>query len=222
MGMYRKTRLAFLVLIFVAACSKAFAYENGDFQIWHTEGQELKIGKGTKLTMEEEWRFGEDASEFYYQHYEWGVVYGFDKRLDLGFNYRQVFDKIKKKWMEENRPHINATLKLDLWKFKFEDRNRIEFRHFRYRNDFIRYRNKAMLKYPFEFKTIKIAPYLSDEIFISSNGTGFNENRFYAGTEFTLTKYVKADIFYLLKESRVKGSKWAWINAFGTKVKIAF
>ena len=199
------------VLIFLclgAGNLRAFAYDNGDFQIWHTESQEVGIGKATRLTQEQEWRFGGYASELYYQHYEWGVVWGFDKRLDIGLNYRQIYDKYKHKWREENRPHANATVKLDLWGFKFDDRNRIEYRHFRYKNDFIRYRNKFTLKYPFDFRSIKIAPYTSDEIFISSNATGFNENRFYSGLELGLTKYVKADIYYLLRSSKIAGDKW--------------
>lgn len=215
-------RLVVLVLFLAAVSFKAYAYENGDFQIWHTENQEVEIGKATKLTQEEEWRFGENASEFYYQHYDWGVVYGFDKRLDIGFNYRQVYEKYKQKWREENRPHVNATVKLDLWKFKFEDRNRLEYRHFRYKDDFIRYRNKFTLKYPIDFKKIKITPYVSDEVFIASNATGFNENRFYAGTEFTLTKNLKVDLYYLLKDNRIKDEKWSCANVLGTKLKIIF
>ena len=215
-------KLVVLVLCLAVVSFKAYAYDNGDFQIWHTENQEVGIGKATKLTQEEEWRFGENASELYYQHYDWGVVYGFDKRLDIGLNYRQVYEKYKQKWREENRPHVNATVKLDLWKFKFEDRNRLEYRHFRYRDDFVRYRNRLMLKYPFDFKKIKIAPYVSDEIFISSNATGFNENRFYSGLEFGLTKYLKFDIYYLLKNNRIKSDKWSRANVLGTKIKIMF
>ncbi|MBP7055277.1 MAG: DUF2490 domain-containing protein [Candidatus Omnitrophica bacterium] len=211
-----------LVLFLVTFGFKAHAYDDGDFQIWHTQNQEVAIGKGTKLVQEEEWRFGENASEFYYQHYDWGAVYGFDKRLDIGLHYRQVYEKNKKKWREENRPHVNATLKFDLWGLKLDDRNRIEYRHFRYKNDFIRYRNRLTIKYPFDFKGIKVSPYLSDEIFISSNSTGFNENRFYAGAECGLTKYVKFDIYYLLKENKLKDSKWSSANVLGTKVKIIF
>lgn len=218
----RIIKLAALALFLGAAGFNAYAYDDGDFQIWHTEAQDIGIGKGTKFTMEEEWRFGDDARELFYQHYEWGVVYGFDRRLDLGFNYRQVYDKYKHKFREENRPHVNAIAKLDIWKFRFEDRNRLEYRHFRYKEDSVRYRNKFTLKYPFDFRTIKAAPYLSDEIFVSSDGTGFNRNRFYSGLETGLTKYVKTDIFYLLQSSRVSGSKWRAANVLGMKLKIIF
>lgn len=215
-------KIVVLVLCLVMVSFKAHAYDNGDFQIWNTDGEDVKIYKNVKFSMEQEYRFGENATELYYQHYDFGFVYGFDKRLDLGFFYRLVFERYKKKWREEDMPNVNATLKLDLWKFKFDDRNRIEYRHFRYKDDSVRYRNKFTLKYPIDFKKIKVSPYASDEIFIVSTGAGFNENRFFTGAEFELTKYVKADIYYMLKENRVTGDKWTWTNALGTKIKIAF
>ena len=212
------------ILLFAAsqACHEARAYDNGDFQIWNTDVEDIKIYKNVKYSMEQEYRFGEDATELYYQHYDFGFVYGFDKRLDLGFFYRLVFERYKKKWREEDMPNVNATIKLDFWKFKFDDRNRIEFRHFRYQDDSIRYRNKFALRYPVDFKKMKISPYLSDEVFITSTGAGFNENRFCPGVEFELTKNAKADFYYMLKENRVRGSKWTWVNALGIRGKIAF
>lgn len=211
-----------LVTYLVSTCLSAYAYDSGDFQIWHTDYEDIKIYKNVKFSMEQEYRFGENASELYYQHYEFGFVYSFDKRLDLSFCYRQIFERYKKKWREEDMPNANATIKLDLWKFKFEDRNRLEFKHYRFREDFLRYRNKFLLKFPVDFARIKILPYLSDEIFVSSNATGYNENRFSSGLEFELTKYVKTDFYYMLKNNRIKDDKWSCANVLGTKIKIVF
>lgn len=212
-----------VAIILLAAVSPALAaYENGDFQIWHTDYEDIKVHKDVKLSVEQEFRFGENAAELYYQHYEWLAVFGFDKMLDLGFGYRLVLDKYKHKWREEDMPNANATLKFDIWKFKFSDRNRLEYRHFRFKNDFIRYRNKLMLKLPVDFCKITISPYSSDEIFIASDSTGFNENRFCSGVEIDLTKYAKADIYYMFKSNRVRDHKWNSANVLGTKVKIAF
>lgn len=221
--MFKKTaRLAVLALCLAAVPADLYAYDRGDFQIWNTEYEDIKIYKNVKFSMEQEFRFGENATELYYQHYDFGFVYGFDKMLDLGFSYRLVYERYKQKWREEDIPNANATLKFDLWKFKIDDRNRLEYRHFRFREDFIRYRNRFTLKYPFDFAGIKVSPYAGDEIFISSNGTGFSENRFSSGVEFGLTKYVKADLYYMLKSSRVSGDKWTDANVLGTKLKIAF
>lgn len=210
------------LLILMIYCAPAHAYKKGDFQIWNTNAQEVKIGKSTKFTMEEEYRFAETATEFFYQHYDWGFAWAFDKRFELALGYRLVLDRVKRKWMEGDEPYTNLTWRQDIWKFKLEDRNRIEYRHWRFREDQVRYRNKFALKYPFEYRGIKITPYTSDEIFISSNGTGFNNNRFQSGIEVELNKYVKFDISYMLHTTKVKGDKWTDSNVLWLKDKISF
>ena len=217
----KKTIIA-LILAVLLACGPVSAYDSGDFQIWHTDSEQVKVAKDVKFVMEQEFRFGENATELFYQHYDFGFVFGFARMLDLGFFYRLALEKYKHKWREEDMPNVNATLKFDLWKFKLEDRSRIEYRHYRFKDDFVRYRNKFALKLPFEFKSIKVLPYIADEVFVASNGTGYNENRFFAGTEFELTKYVKADFYYLLKNNRIVKDKWSSANVFGTKIKISF
>ena len=219
-----KNIIKFVVLVscLAAVSFEAHAYDNGDFQVWQTDSEDVKIGKDTKLTMEQEFRFGENASEFFYQHYDWGFAWAFDKRLEIALGYRLIYEKYQHKWKEEDDPYTNITAKFDIWKFKFEDRNRIEYRHFRFKDDSMRYRNRVVLKYPFDFHTIKIAPYTSDEIFVSSDGTGFNQNRFQSGLEFELTRYVKADISYMLQSMRGKGDKWSEANVLWTKIKVAF
>jgi len=213
------------LLIIISAMAigiDAYAYDNGDFQIWNTDYQDIKVIKDVRLLMEQEFRFGGDASEFYHQHYEWGAAFGFDKMLDIAFCYRLILSKNKNKWREEDEPSINATLKFDLWKFKIDNRNRIEYRHFRFREDSVRYRNKLGIKFPFDFMKMKVSPYAADEIFIDSDSTGLNENRLFSGIEFGLTKYAKADIYYMLKSNRIKDHKWNNANVLGTKIKIAF
>jgi hypothetical protein len=201
----------------------AHAYDNGDFQIWNTDYEDVKVYKDVKLSLEQEFRYGKNASEFYYQHYDFGAVFSYDKMLDLGFFYRQVFERLhEKKWREEDEPNINATLKLDLWKFKIDDRNRLEYRHFRYKDDMVRYRNKFTIKLPLEFKKIKFSPYSCDEMFVSSDSTGFDENRFSSGLEFEVTKNSKFDVYYMFKENKIKGYKWNNTNVLGMKIRIAF
>jgi hypothetical protein len=218
----KKIFIVIVTVLFAAANPVYAAYHDGDFQIWNTNAQDVKIGKATRLTLEEEFRYGEGASELFYQHYDWGFAWAFDKRLEIDVGYRFVLERVKQKWMEGDEPYINLIWRQDIWKFKFEDRNRIEYRHFRFAADQARYRNRSMIKYPFEFRSIKVAPYTSDEIFVSSNGTGFNQNRFQSGLELELTKYVKADVAYMLQSLRGKGDKWYTANVLWIKAKVSF
>lgn len=218
----RSIKIIIMAIAIALIAGVSYAYESGDFQIWNTNGEEVNIYKDVKFAMEQEFRYGNSAGELFYQHYDFGFVYGFDKMLDIGLCYRQVFQWNTKKWLEEDEPNANATVKLDLWKFKFEDRNRIEYRHFRFAPDEARYRNKFMLKYSVDFKKIVIAPYVSNEIFASSNGSGFNQNRFQPGIEFALTKYVKIDVSYMQQQVKGLNDKWVKANVLWLKEKISF
>lgn len=217
-------RLAILVAVLLVILPPlSYAYDNGDFQVWHTQDQEWEIGKGTTLTQEEEWKYGNGASELFAQHYEWGVVWGFDKRLDLGIAYRQAYDRDGDEWLAENRPYATATMKHDLWKFKFVGRNRLEYRHFDYdRDDLIRYRHRSMLKLPLEFRGLKITPHTSNEIFISSNGTGFNQDRVYFGLEIDPERHFNFDIYYMLQYLKLCEGKWSRANVLGLKLRLSF
>jgi len=205
----------------VILTTQVYAYDDGDFQVWNTENQEFKINQKTKITLEEEFRWGDDAGEFYYHHYDAGFVYGLNKRLDLGVNYRQIYEKKKGKFKDENRPHLNAVLKYDFYGFKIEDRNRIEFRHFNYQADFGRFRNKFTVKFPWKLTVLEIQPYLADEMFWDFQNKAFSRNRFYSGFGLNFTKSLKAEIYYMLQSSR-SGNNWADTNVLGRKLKLVF
>lgn len=218
----RMKKMIFAVLgLTLMIYGKAGAYDDGDFQIWHTQVQEKEINKEARVTLEEEFRFGDDANDFYYHHYDAGFVYSLNKNLNLGMNYRQVYEKKKGKFKEENRPHINATLKWDLLGLKFEDRNRLQYRHFDYQGDIWQYRNKFSAKFPWKFTKMEIQPYFADEIFLDLQNKAFTRNRFYSGFAIGLNKNLKGEIYYLLQSGR-SANKWVDTNVFGAKVKLIF
>jgi hypothetical protein len=217
-------RFIFLLLIlFLMITVKAYAYDDGDFQVWNTEMEEFKINKSSKVTLEQELRFGNDASELYYQHYDGGYVYDFNKHFSLGLNYRQIYDRktSRDRFRIENRPHINAIAKYELFGFNLEDRNRLEYRHFDYQEDSWRYRNKFTIKLPWKFTPLEIRPYLADEMFLNLNGIDFNRNRFYCGFEFNIIKNLKGELFYMLQSTKSNG-EWIQANVLGPRIKIVF
>jgi hypothetical protein len=219
--MMKKTIFAILgvVLLFTA---KGYAYDDGDFQVWNTDVQEFKINKDSKLAFEEEFRWGDNANEFYYHHYDVGFFYNLEKWLNIGGGYRHIYELKKGKFKLENEPYLVATLLGDFKGFKLEDRNRLEYRHFDYQDDSWRYRNKVTVKLLWKFTKLEIQPYLSDEIFISFDGaTELSQNRFSPGLAMSLTKNIKAEIYYMLQSGKSSG-KWVDANVLGTKLKLVF
>ncbi len=215
-------RISFVLFGLLLMCvSKCYAYDDGDFQIWHTEGQEMKINKDLKLTLEEEFRFGDNANAFFYHHYDGGLVYALNKNLDIGLNFRRAYEKIRGKLRRENRPHINITPKWELFGLKFEDRSRFQYRNFDYQEEYWQYRNKFTVKFPWKLTNLEIQPYLADEIFVTLNDGEVNRNRYYAGAGMKLTSNIRGEVFYLLQRGKSSG-KWSNTNVFGTKLKLVF
>ena len=217
-----KKQIVLVMALLLIVTATAYAYDAGDFQIWNANVEEFKVNNNSKIALEQEFRWADNASEFYYHHYDAGFFYDLKKYLNVGAGYRHIYELKQSKFKIENEPYICLGLIWDSKGFKFEDRSRMEYRHFSYQTDLWRYRNKFTVKAPWKFTKIEIQPYLSDEIFVGLNrNTQFNQNRFYSGFGMNLTKNVKAEAYYMIQST--KSSKiWKDVNVLGTKLKIAF
>lgn len=204
---------------------RAYAYDNRDFQVWNTDAEEMKINDKLKVTLEEEFRWGDNASELYYQHYDIGLGYALNKSWDLKLSYRHVLEKKSGKFKVENEPNINATYKWNFLGCDMSNRFRLEYRHFDYQTDTWRYRNMLTVKAPWEFTRFKIRPFIADDLFIVSKGAAINNNRFYSGLGFKITKNFEGDIHYLLQHTRTVGktkTTWPHVNVLGIRLKAVF
>ena len=141
--------------------------------------------------------------------------------VELGMNYRFIFEEKKSDWKYENRPHGNVTLKHKLEGFDFSSRNRIEYRDKEDGKDGWRYRNKFTVKYPIKLEKCEFSPYVADEIFVDFVEEKLNRNRLYVGVDFKILNNLKLDIFYLWQTSE-KNDAWIDYNVIGTKVKLSF
>ena len=136
-----------------------FKLDNLSEHYWNNENVAWKINEDWKVKWEDEFRFGDDASDFYYQHTDVGVTYsGLAEWLDVGANYRGIFEEKSKDWQYENRPHLNLKLKTSLGDVKVSNNNRFEFRIRQNSEDKIRYRNKSTVKSPIKFTILKFSP----------------------------------------------------------------
>ncbi len=217
---------AFLILTVTSvlfASEVCFAFDDGDFQFWSTANASLDINKDWKATFEEELRLADDAGQLYYHHSDLGFVYkSFADWIDVGANYRQVFQKDSKgQWRRENRPHLNITLKGKLFSFDMSDRSRLEYRDRENKADVWRYRNKFMVKLPVELTGLGLQPYVAEEVFIHFNEEDFDENRLYSGVAIKLSKAIKGEVYYLRRSTK-PGGDWKDSNVLGVNLKFYF
>lgn len=215
-------KILFLTAFFLIFAGYSFAFDDGDFQYWNNESFSWKLNKYWKATLEEEFRFGDGGSDFYYQYTDAGVYYsGLASWLDVGFNYRHILEESKSSWKHENRPHLNATIKFNLAGFDLINRGRVEYRNREDKSDLWQYRNKFTVQLPFKLTRLEIQPYIADEIFVDFDIEELNRNRLYSGVSLKIFKNLKAEIYYLWQSDKKKG-KWSDLNILGTKLKFSF
>lgn len=213
-----------LALVSLFSIVNLYAYDDGDFQVWNTDVEQIQLKQDLKLVFEQEFRWGNNANEFYYQHYDIGLDYALNKTFSVGGGYRQIYARTarSKPWQAESDPYLFFTYFGEFVGFKFDDRNRFEYQYYSFQSDTGRYRNKLTVKAPWKFTKLEIQPFVSEEFFMMIGGDqGLNQNRLSAGFAFTLVKNLKAELYYMLLSSKSAGI-WKDYNVLGTKVKVSF
>ena len=211
-----------ITALVLLSITSLYAYDDGDFQVWNTETEDFKINDEAKIAFEQEFRWGGSAKEFYYQHYDMGFFYSLQKYLQVGGGYRHVLSKSKDKFLVENQPYVALTFFSQLAGFKYDDRSRLEYNHFDYKDDTWKYRNKLTVKAPWKFTALQIQPFAADEIFILfDDGQRLNENRASVGLAMDIIKNLKGEIYYMFRSVK-SGTRWIDANVLGTKLKLAF
>ncbi|MFC1658568.1 DUF2490 domain-containing protein [Candidatus Omnitrophota bacterium] len=213
----------FIFIIGVLFCANyAFAADDSDFQYWNTANVSWKLDEDWKMGFEEELRFVDNGGNLSYTHSDLGLTYsGLAEWLDLGLNYRQIFEKKSGEWKEENQPHINATLKWKFADFSFSNRTRFAYRNKEDADNFWVYRNKFTIKSPWKLTKFAIQPFIADEVFYDFDAKTLNRNRLYAGFSLKLLDNLKGELFYLWQSSEAS-HKWSDTNVLGTKFSISF
>ncbi len=211
-----------IIAIILFLTIKLYAYDDGDFQIWNTDVEEFQLKKDLKLTFEQEFRWGDNAKEFYYQHYDVGLFYNLSEYWNVGGGYRHVLNKSRGKFLVENEPYVTATFASQFAGFKYDDRSRLEYNHYDYKDDTWKYRNKLNIKAPWKFTKLELQPFVAEELFIFfDDGSRLSESRSTAGLAMNLTKNLKGEVYYMFRTVK-SGVKWTDTNVFGTKLKLSF
>ncbi|MHC4556998.1 MAG: DUF2490 domain-containing protein [Planctomycetota bacterium] len=225
--MNKLKRITLYLLVVVIAgeflSTPCFAFDDGDLQFWTTASASFDINKDWKGKFEEEFKFGNDAGHFYYNHSDLGFVYtSLADWMDLGFNYRQVFHKDSAgDWRRENRPHLNVTLKTEVNDFALSSRSRLEYRDREIKKDIWVYRHKATIKLPFELTKLKLQPYIADEVFIDLDKSEYVGNRLYSGFSLVSSKRIKSELYYLWVWGK-SGHDRIYVNVIGAQLKFYF
>jgi len=217
----KKTGSLLIALLLVSTVN-AYVYAN-DSQVWNIDTEDFKINKTSKLSLEQEFRWKNDAGDFYYQHYDVGYIYLLNDYFNFGGGFRYIKQKVNDKFRDGSEPYLAAFMFWNPAGFNLSDRIRLEYRYFDYQSDACIFRNKLDIKLPWKFTAFEFQPMVADEIFFKFNGGVLDENRLSAGFAFRLTKNLKGELCYMLRSTKNAGiCTWSYTNVLSTKLKLAF
>lgn len=189
--------LFFVMLAVFLAGGVCLGYEDEGFQWWTTVEASTKLAEDWEATFQQRMHLGDDGGNFYYEHSDLMFTYsGLAEWLDLGAGFQLIYEKDSSdEWQRENRPHLDVTLKGNLFDCSVSSRSRIEYRDRTAKEDVWRYRNKFTVKLPFELTSLKLKPYAADEIYITLNDDNVDRNRIYIGAVLPVSESV--DLYVL-------------------------
>jgi hypothetical protein len=181
---------AAIAVLALAQVGRAQVNADGDWQFWTHERANIKITDNITGTVGAMYRFGDDMSKLWYQHYDAGVIFKTTKWLSIMPSYRlkMVDAEYSKKfkgddWINIQNPSLNFILTHKLGKLKLK--NNCRFSYWDYdsefgRDDLLYYRNIFMVAGPAWTKA-KISPYIQEDFFFNTDIGQVDRNRLSTG-----------------------------------------
>ena len=136
-----------------------------DWQMWLNQSLGWDVTEKVTIQVNQSFRtsWGEDRLETYTV---WGGV-RFHSRswLEHAYYLRYTQDRTGEENLNELRPTYDLVLKWKIWKLRWANRSRFEYRFREERDNQFRYRNRIRLVLPGELTPLDLKPYASAELF---------------------------------------------------------
>lgn len=198
----------FLLLLFTI--KKSFAQETkvtNDLEQWTSIGVSKKINKHWKMSLDQEFRFTNNISQFDTYFSDLGIDYKINKHFSVGANYRFYQNK-----NSENQFQTQHRLSTDFQYKQKISRFSLAYR-FRFQNkdeDFITsdsneklYNLRNRFSVDYNINNIKIDPFFDVELYRQMdnfNSSELSKLRWTVGLEYPLKKWGDIRIFYRLDQ----------------------
>ena len=169
-------------------------------QFWHAEKITQSISDKLSLIFEDDFRSESFGENNYYFHGDVSLKYKLSSAIFFNANFREVFEKKSSGWVQEHRPHGTVSMKKKFGLILTTGRIRMEYR---IKDSGSTFRNRNMLTLDFGngWTSMKLVPYVADELFYNLADKEINRNRFYLGVK--VKKYRYINLRYILCSSVV-------------------
>ena len=185
-------------------------------QFWHAEKVSHSFSDKLSISFEDDFRSEGFGKNNYYSHGDIGLKYSLNSSISLYANFREIFEEKSSGWIQEHRPHGSVTIKFKRGLISTTGRSRLEYR-IKDSGSSFRNRNMVSVNLGNGWTSLKIIPYLADEMFYDLSNNEMNRNRFYIGCKIkNLTRFKPA--IYFMQQRNLKNNKWDTIGVLGVKI----
>ncbi|MCK5168295.1 MAG: DUF2490 domain-containing protein [Bacteroidales bacterium] len=197
-----------------------------DLEQWTSIGLSKKINKHWKISLDQEFRFTKNASQFDIYLADLAVDYRFNKHFAAGANYRFYQNKNKDGvFKTQHRWNTDFQYKYKISRFSIAYRLRFQNKDEDFftnesDNNLYNLRNKLSVNY--NIKNFKPDPYFDIELFRrleKGEDSYFNKMRWTLGIEYPITKKTDIELFYRIdNELNESYAKDTYIIGLGYKI----
>lgn len=207
----KRTYKYIIITLFVASCltNKIVAQETkvtSDLEQWTNIGITKKINKHWKISLDQEFRFKKDISQFDTYFSDLGLDYKFNKHFSLGANYRFYQNKNSDGvFITQHRLSSDIKYKQKINRFTLAYRLRFQNKDEDFftstsSNNLYNLRNKFSVDY--NIKKFKFDPFFDVELYRQIedvNTTELSKLRWTIGLEYSIKKYGDLELFYRIE-----------------------
>jgi len=185
-------------------------------QFWHAEKITQSFSDKLSLTFEDDFRSESFGENNYYFHGDVSLKYKLSSAIFFNANFREVFEKKSSGWVQEHRPHGTVSMKKKFGLISTTGRVRMEYR---IKDSGSTFRNRNMLTLDFGngWTSMKLVPYVADELFYNLADKEINRNRFYLGVKVKKISVYKPTLYFMQQRS-LKNNKWESFGVLGIKI----
>lgn len=199
--------------------------DDGDFQIWNTNGIDIRLSPKSSFYGDMQFRYGDDASKLYYKRIHAELSWNLNRSVILAPAIRFIWLRMQDSWIKENAPLVKLTLFL-LNSRQIEISHRSWIQYSSLPNESTRkrrflYRTRLQFLFPWRMGHYQISPYVSDEIFWQE-AHGVFENRLIIGLLIPRNQRAFFDLLYDYRTMKNLQGKWVQHNIFNAGVYFYF
>jgi len=214
----RRTAWACLLLFVLTGLASAQIIDRSDNQFWSDVQVAVPVTKNFDFNMLGTLRLGRDFNRPVDERIGAGFTFRFGQHVQIAPNYLYIATQpIRNRRLWESRLSLPVTLRFNLEKFRFSDRNMFERR---IRNPGIsstRYRNRLQVEHPVGASKWGLSLFVADEVFYDWSVDRWVRNRFAVGGTKVFNKHFTQDVYYLRQNDGV--SIPGDLNVIGTTLR---